>query len=326
MNSSATLLRLPPPLPKSSSPHLLGRSAFSVVVVRRSAAYPQIVIAPFIGAIHLLRPLATHPLPERRVAYPVRMPTRFRLRHLLSSKRSERFRRRFEHPQEHRMTLGIIFFPAHASGSAMTTNPWDIINFQTLDPTAEHVYTSVGKALSNWEELEHYLALYFGFFCGGDTSLPAFRAYGCVASSSGRADMLRAAAEAYFHVQPEHRMQDRFQEFLKLIGKYTPRRNEIAHGIVMPMIAPPLTEPRGHYPDAIEDYFSRRGWLLVPTEYATKKNILIPGADSTGRRYAYSSVEITHYSDRFREMWNAALKLGDDWADAYPGQSPPSPL
>lgn len=83
-------------------------------------------------------------------------------------------------------------------------NPWDV---QPLagpgDQREETLYAAVGRALSRWEELEEDLADLFAGFVGSkervhDSNNPACRAYGSIPNFNSRADMLSAAADAFF--------------------------------------------------------------------------------------------------------------------------------
>lgn len=202
----------------------------------------------------------------------------------------------------------------------MTTNPWDIQDVTRTNATAEEVYLSVGRALSEWEGMEHHFAWIFGFYCGGREPFAARRAYGSVISFSGRSEMLRRASEAYFHSRPGHQMQDRFDKILDRAGKFSPRRNEIAHGVVTAIY-------EGTNVTAVNFWTDQR-YLLLPTEYATNKNVLRPfkGRPETEPRYVYSSVEIDGYGKEFTAMRNQLFSLMIDWESAFPGQSPEIPL
>jgi hypothetical protein len=142
------------------------------------------------------------------------------------------------------------------------TNPWDIPPVPAKgDDDINITYASIGRALSKWEEFEEQLSYAFAIFCGGadESTEPAQRAYGSVIAFRGRSDIIRSAAEAYFHLNPNEELLKEFNAIMVRAERLAARRNEIAHGIVKGM---PLTgEPK--FP----------GWGLRPSEYASNKNV-----------------------------------------------------
>ena len=66
----------------------------------------------------------------------------------------------------------------------------------------------------------------------GSRSYAAIRAYGSVIAFRGRSEMVKAAASAYFHENPNRLSQKRLSDLLNLAGRYSARRNEIAHGLL----------------------------------------------------------------------------------------------
>jgi len=200
----------------------------------------------------------------------------------------------------------------------MTMNPWDVRNPSKYEKDADVLYLSVGRALSEWESLEGFLAHYFRFFCGGpQRGLAATLAYGSVVSFKGRAEMLRAAATGYFHEWIDHSMKDRFFDLLKVANNFSPRRNEIAHGCAL--VAHFEGDIKGQ---SLEASLAARRWLLLPNSYSTTKNKLIPLEPDLVRRtlpaYAYSTAEIDHYAHHFQKLRRDAWQLVMDWSDAYP--------
>lgn len=217
--------------------------------------------------------------------------------------------------------IGLGFFDFEPRVFVMTVNPWDVLEPDGAETEPEKLYVSIGRALSEWEWTEQQLAHFFGFFCGGDDPFAVRRAYGSVITFRGRADMLRSAAEAYFHAKPGHKMKDRFDGLLKLAGNYSPRRNEIAHGLVT--VAYFMFEnEEGLQKASIEASLRAMRWLLCPPEYATNKHTLMPMGDDEifryRRKYAYSCKEVDHYGQQFREIRNDLWKLMLDWSREYP--------
>ena len=206
----------------------------------------------------------------------------------------------------------------------MTTNPWDIRETLDFDATPDPIYLNIGRALTGWEVLEQQISRLFGFFCGGDDPLPSRRAYGSVISFQGRAEMLRVAAEGYFYARPDHAMERRFHALLVEVGKFSARRNEIAHGVVG---IPFYVMGPGSGLSAYEPRYA-----LMPSEYATNKHALLKGSmeghelGEMRRKYAYSSTDVDHYRAEFRRMQGDYSQLILDWWDADPDEGPLVPL
>ncbi len=204
----------------------------------------------------------------------------------------------------------------------MTTNPWDVIERVEGESDPDKLYLSIGRALSAWEWMEQSFAHLFGFFCGGEDTLPARRAYGAVITFRGRSEMLRSVAEAYFYSRPDHAMKDRFFALLNLASNFSARRNEIAHGIVtiayfISTDGSPIRSP--------EKALEGARWLLCPPDYATNKNVLIPIAEQTigqiRRKFAYASAQVDHYHDEFRKLHKSQWDFMLAWANRYPDEN-----
>jgi hypothetical protein len=155
---------------------------------------------------------------------------------------------RFQHPRQHSIA-GIVGGLRHGVAySSMAKypkelrppptpkrkHPWDVPPFPDKgDPKPDMTYAAVGRALSQWEKFEGELSELFAVFAGGvPTSLPAVRAYGSIQTFRGRADMIEAAAEGFFVVFPNDDLAGRIGKLLERARNYSPRRNEIAHGVV----------------------------------------------------------------------------------------------
>jgi hypothetical protein len=95
------------------------------------------------------------------------------------------------------------------------------------------IYWSVGRALSLWEYFEFHLAILFNVLSDQSIVSPMVRrAYGAVASFGGRADLLNAAADAYFAKFPDQTLKADVSKLLKTARRASIRRNDIAHGMV----------------------------------------------------------------------------------------------
>jgi hypothetical protein len=177
-------------------------------------------------------------------------------------------------------------------------HPWDIPPFPEKGAETEDItFTAVGRALSGWETFEEALAALFAIFVGA-RSYAGIRAYGSVLTFRGRSDMIKAAAQTYFLEKPNPPLQAKLRSLQNLADKYSPRRNEIAHGIVRQYFMV-TAEHRG------------TGYVLCPSDYSTNKTALtfLTAGMPVGQPirfiapgYAYSSAEIDAFGQRFREL------------------------
>lgn len=199
-------------------------------------------------------------------------------------------------------------------------NPWT-----TPDPPDKGdddinvTYASVGRALSAWEAFESQLARVFASLVGGPgMNRVAERAYGAVRTFEGRADMLAEAAETNFdwyqggpHAEAARRFNSDIRSLInEARNNASPKRNEIAHGIVEPYWSffPP-SGPR-------RPLRRLEGYVLGPPVYWTKKRELqtIPvGTYTEGEpptawlktnrsAYAYASSQIDHFGNLFKAL------------------------
>jgi hypothetical protein len=184
-------------------------------------------------------------------------------------------------------------------------NPWDVplhLPFEgDMDENA--IYLSVGKALSQWERLEHQMSNIFAAVVSKSADNPARWAYGAVMASGTRADMLKGAAYIYFFplvrtANEKKRaefedLQKQLGDLMEEVGKFAARRNNIAHGVVSPYF-PPTT--------------GKGGFCLVPPLYATKHYKARPVYP-----YAFTSKMIDEYATHFarlgKEAYNYAINF-----------------
>jgi hypothetical protein len=157
------------------------------------------------------------------------------------------------------------------------------------------LYAAVGRALSQWERLEAQLSLLFSAFVSGHNSEAARRAYVAVRTFEGRADMLRAVSDAWFDSHPAVELQGDFKKVLSGISSFSPRRNDIAHGVV------DFWAPNGA---AEEPEAAAFGWALYPT-YASFKDRDVKNAP----KYCYTSPEIGHFETEFRNLLDPIRSL-----------------
>lgn len=167
------------------------------------------------------------------------------------------------------------------------------------DEDADEIYRAMGSALSTWEMVEDVFATLFQELVDSE-SIAAKRAYGAVVASGGRRDLLKAAAEVYFHI---HKIDDDFRAtFKNLIEHFNlagVRRNEIAHGHVITLF---------HMEEEI-------GSFLVPPSYNSRKT----EAFVTPRRgdkfsilmgdYRYTSEDINTFSTKLTSFHGIVLKF-----------------
>lgn len=197
----------------------------------------------------------------------------------------------------------------------MTTNPWNIPPHPKKGDASDSVtYEAVGRALSKWEDYESVLARFFSSLIGSASFTATMRAYGTVLTYRGHADMVEAAAEAFFLAHRAPRVQADFASFMNRAGQFAARRNEIAHGRVGKFLTPTRKVD---------------GWCLYPSYFNTKKYELV----STRRRkivrhlytrehvrkpkYLYTSVEINAFATAFGDLANDGRKLWDRVSDLY---------
>jgi hypothetical protein len=114
---------------------------------------------------------------------------------------------------------------------------------------------------------------------------PAVRAYGIVTVASIRADMLKAAGEAYFYTKHLPELERDFKELLKSYRGWAERRNDIAHG---------------HSGEDSQD--PAHGWHLYPGLFSTKKYPI-----ARPPTYLYSSIEIGRIKAGFDGLYQAAV-------------------
>jgi len=198
---------------------------------------------------------------------------------------------------------GSVFVPDHTPRVYEVPkgkNPWDVPPLPPKgDWSEDALYASIGRALSQWERFEIALADLFSAFLSPSTnSMPAQRAYGSIITSRGRIGMVKAAGDAYFLVNQNEAHERQFISIWKDACNYSSRRNEIAHGM-----AAPYSAPDGPV----------RGLALLPPRYASNK-LRLEGTTERLRetpKYAYTSVEISFFADRFHEIAKPTWKLGN---------------
>jgi hypothetical protein len=171
-------------------------------------------------------------------------------------------------------------------------NPWEVrpqAEFGDRDPN--DLFVAIGKALTEWENVEWSLAELFAVVVSARSKSvfwqPAVQAYGSIVSFNGRCEMLRVAGEAYFSTRKQraHRADD-FKKLVNEAGHYAGRRNEIAHGKVSEV----------YWYDSRKNAKSH-GFYLIPALFNPKKV-----KKSTGMAYGYVSTDLLHYKQEFTKL------------------------
>ncbi len=204
--------------------------------------------------------------------------------------------------------------------------PWDVPPPPKAgDKDETTLYAAIGRALTAWSELEERFASIFACLVVAGEPEPAARAYGSVLTFRGQKEMIAAAAEAFFFLYPNEgrnegsQLQAALGELLTEAGNFAPRRNEIAHGLVLenkPLafdgrasglfgsMRPPMRDPKRPI-----------GFVLIPADHATNKTEMEKGQTllfpvNYVPRYVYSSAEIAAFTAEFQRL--------EQWARQFP--------
>jgi len=167
-------------------------------------------------------------------------------------------------------------------------NPWDIPPFpEHGDPSADLTFAAVGRAMSEWEELELYLARLYGKFLGippvKAIALPEYRD---VANFHTRSKVIENAATKYFVSHPNQEREGEFEHVLDDIRQLASRRNDIAHGVV---------KLWWNHEETFSQAVDRNEYMLIPSIYSDKKF-----GDDREPKYLFRSIEIKQFADHFR--------------------------
>jgi hypothetical protein len=191
----------------------------------------------------------------------------------------------------------LSLFCVHRVNNIMSKNkdkpkaiqPWDRRPWPARgDNSMDSVYAAVGRALSQWERYEGHLALLFSAFVTGMETDIARRAYCAVRTFEGRAEMLRAASEAYFYTFPNLTLQEKFKTVIRDAKSYSPRRNDIAHGVLDHWEPYPVTLPRT----------IGETWALFPSAANFRDRAFVQNAPE----YCYTSAELLYFYQKFNDI------------------------
>jgi hypothetical protein len=180
-------------------------------------------------------------------------------------------------------------------------NPWDIPPAPSVgDRDENNLFAAIGRALTEWEQVEAACAELFAIVVSVSNKsthqAPAIRAYGTVISFPARCEMLKAAADAYFHRRKKKKVQfsGRLMKLLNDCQQFSARRNEIAHGRVINVV-----RSRGNKNKQI-------GFLLIPSFYNPKKYKI-----DRIVTYQYSSKEVIYFSQEFTKLYLQVYAFGE---------------
>jgi hypothetical protein len=188
----------------------------------------------------------------------------------------------------------------------MIKKPWDVRDPSPHGDSDENaIFNAVGHALTEWEHVETACARLFAVLVSAHQRrtyyAPAVRAYGSINSFKSRADMLSAAAMAYFSRRKAKRtvFEARFNEALKLYRGFSDRRNDIAHGCLQRVF---LTEKagKGRRPRAV-------GFYLLPSFYNPRKFKM-----DESFAYRYTSSDLIYYRQEFMKLQIQISGLRED--------------
>jgi hypothetical protein len=166
--------------------------------------------------------------------------------------------------------------------------PWELPPFpEHGDTSADLTFAAVGRAMSEWEELERYLARLYSKFL----KIPPIRAiavpeYRNAAIFRVRADVIEKAAERYFVAHPAQDREAGFTQLMTEIRQLSNRRNDIAHGVV---------KLWWNHKETFSEAVDRNEYMLTPSTYMDKKF-----GDERSPQYLLRSVEINQFADHFR--------------------------
>jgi len=167
------------------------------------------------------------------------------------------------------------------------------------DSDENQIFNAVGRALTEWEQVENACARLFAILVSANQRrtyhAPAVRAFGLINSVNTKCDMLRAAAIPYF---ARRRSKAQFQaKFKTLMGEYSDfsgRRNDIAHGMLSRVFITGKRTSRGERRGAV-------GFYLLPSFYNPKK------FKEEKFSYQYTSSDLIHYRQEFTKL---SLRIG----------------
>lgn len=170
------------------------------------------------------------------------------------------------------------------------------------DAGVDVVFTSVGRALTQWEKLEQRLANLFLCVCSvpNHSANPVRRAYGSVENSTLRRAAILSAAEVHFgDAWKDPLVEKSFNALIEAVSFASKRRDDIAHGIVQHFVM--------HEDEKTTDY----GAFLFPPYYnsgRTSPYLVGEGLppDFLWSDYRFTSNDINELEKKFGELKSTA--------------------
>ena len=147
-----------------------------------------------------------------------------------------------------------------------------------------------GNALNEWEMTENNLARLFCSILRAREFAICSKAYGAIAASKVRSDMIESAMEAHFLIWPSEPLAEKFKALNNKVGQFAGRRNEIAHSIIGD-----YRGPNGRR--KAETYY------LIPPPYMTGKRKLTRVKSRSSFHstagFAYNADDVDFYAREF---------------------------
>lgn len=160
------------------------------------------------------------------------------------------------------------------------------------EATKDPIHLAVGRALSEWENIESISAVIFGRFVEL-RSAAAIRAYGVLTAGTIRREVLEAATWVFFRDKGGDPAMLDFVELFAAYGGSAQYINNIAHGICNSFI---MTAPLGQF---------QTGWFLCPPHYNTRRRSFL----DANAAYFYTAIDIDKCRRRFTQLSIEAADL-----------------
>jgi hypothetical protein len=174
------------------------------------------------------------------------------------------------------------------------------------DDRKDKIHLAVGRAVHQWEVVEHHLGSLFSALLGSSVPIGALRAYGAMTGFGMRQQILLHAASVMFHYHKNKELKSEFNTLImNVLGNASQRRNDFAHGLV------------------IKEYKRDRGrYFLVPSYHSAKHRSIDSEPD-----YQYTAKEIAKFTKKFKLLAGMVYRLHMKvraWRDTWP-QKPQRP-
>jgi hypothetical protein len=168
------------------------------------------------------------------------------------------------------------------------------------DDRKDKIHLAVGRAIHQWEVIEHHLGSLFAVLLGSAVPIGALRAYGAMTGFAMRRQLLLHAGSVMFHYHQNNELKSEFNTLVKnVMDNASQRRNDFAHGLV------------------IKEYRHGRGhFFLVPSYHSAKHRSI-----DAKPEYHYTSKEIAEYTKKFKLLAGMVhrhhMKVSD-WRATWP--------